>query len=102
VKYLAERIAVMYMGVIVEAGDAAQIIREPLHPYTRALVSAVPIPDPDRRRGRFVLGGDLPRATDLPQGCRLRGRCPIAAPICAQPVPLREVAPGHCVACHMV
>ena len=102
VKYLAERIAVMYLGVIVEEGEAGRIIRAPLHPYTRALVSAVPVPDPDRRRTRFALGGDLPSATDLPEGCRLRGRCPLAAPVCAQPVPLREVAPGHRVACHLV
>ena len=87
---------------IVESGEASQIIRTPLHPYTRALISAVPVPDPDRPRSRFALGGDLPSATELPEGCRLRGRCPLAAPVCVQPVPLREVAPGHRVACHMV
>jgi oligopeptide/dipeptide ABC transporter ATP-binding protein len=102
VKYLADRIAVMYLGVIVEAGDAAEIIRRPLHPYTRALISAVPVPEPDRKRDRFALNGDLPSAVDLPEGCRLRGRCPLATPICAQPVPLREVSAGHLVACHMV
>jgi len=102
VKYLAKRIAVMYLGAIVEAGGAAEIIREPLHPYTRALVSAVPVPDPDRARSRFVLGGDLPSATALPEGCRLRGRCPMAGAVCAQPVPLRQLAPGRFVACHMV
>jgi oligopeptide/dipeptide ABC transporter ATP-binding protein len=102
VKYLADRIAVMYLGVIVEAGEAAEIIRRPLHPYTRALISAVPVPEPDRTRDRFVLNGDLPSAVDLPEGCRLRGRCPLAAPVCAQPVPLREVSAGHFVACHLV
>jgi oligopeptide/dipeptide ABC transporter ATP-binding protein len=102
VKYLADRIAVMYLGVIVEAGDAAEIIRRPLHPYTRALISAVPVPEPDRKRDRFALNGDLPSTVDLPEGCRLRGRCPLAAPVCAQPVPLREVSAGHFVACHMV
>jgi oligopeptide/dipeptide ABC transporter ATP-binding protein len=102
VKYLADRIAVMYLGVIVEAGEAAEIIRRPLHPYTRALISAVPVPEPDRKRDRFVLNGDLPSAVDLPEGCRLRGRCPLAASVCAQPVPLREVSAGHFVACHMV
>jgi oligopeptide/dipeptide ABC transporter ATP-binding protein len=102
VKYLADRIAVMYLGVIVEAGDAAEIIRRPLHPYTRALISAVPVPEPDRTRDRFALNGDLPSAVDLPEGCRLRARCPLAAPVCARPVPLREVSAGHFVACHMV
>ena len=102
VKYLAGRIAVMYLGVIVEQGSAAEIVRDPRHPYTRALVSAVPVPDPDRRRSRFVLRGEPPGSASAVQGCRLRGRCPLAAPICAQPVPLREVAPGHFVACHLV
>jgi len=92
----------MYLGAIVGSGEAAQIIRAPLHPCTRALASAVPVPNPDRPRNRFVLRGDLPTATDLPQGCRLRGRCPLAAPVCTQPLPLREVAPGHHVASHMV
>jgi oligopeptide/dipeptide ABC transporter ATP-binding protein len=102
VKYLADRIAVMYLGAIVETGSTAEVIREPLHPYTRALVSAVPVPDPGRTRSRFVLSGDLPSNAAVPEGCRLRGRCPIATPVCAQPVPLREVAPGRSVACHMV
>jgi oligopeptide/dipeptide ABC transporter ATP-binding protein len=102
VKYLADRIAVMYLGVIVEEGTAAQIIRSPRHPYTRALISAVPVPDPDRRGARFALGGDLPSATDVPEGCRLRGRCPLATAECAQPVPVKQVAPGHRVACHKV
>jgi oligopeptide/dipeptide ABC transporter ATP-binding protein len=102
VKYLAGRIAVMYLGVIVEHGDAAQVIGDPRHPYTRALISAVPVPDPDRRRSRFVLRGEPPGASAVVQGCRLRGRCPLAAPICAQPVALREVAPRHFVACHFV
>lgn len=100
VKYLAERIAVMYLGTIVEAGSAAEIIAEPRHPYTRALVSAVPVPDPDKRRNRFVLRGEPPGAATVVQGCRLQGRCPLAARICASPVPLREVSPEHFVACH--
>lgn len=100
VKYLAERIAVMYLGTIVEAGSAAEIIAEPRHPYTRALVSAVPVPDPDKRRNRFVLRGETPGAATVVQGCRLQGRCPLAARICASPVPLREVSPEHFVACH--
>jgi len=100
VKYLAARIAVMYLGAIVEAGDTAEIIRQPLHPYTRALVSSVPVPDPDRSRNRFTLHGDLPSAADVSQGCRLRGRCPLATEVCRQPVPLREIAPRRLIACH--
>jgi oligopeptide/dipeptide ABC transporter ATP-binding protein len=102
VKYLAGRIAVMYLGVIVEQGSAAEVIGNPLHPYTRALVSAVPIPDPDRRRARFVLRGEPPGSASVVEGCRLRGRCPLAVAVCAQPVPLREVSPGRLVACHLV
>ncbi len=102
VKYLAGRIAVMYLGVIVEQGSAAEIIGDPRHPYTRALVSAVPVPDPDRPRSRFVLRGEPPGSATEVHGCRLRGRCPLAAPICAQPAPLREVSPGRFVACHLV
>ena len=102
VKYLAGRIAVMYLGVIVEQGSAAEVIGNPLHPYTRALVSAVPIPDPDRRRARFVLRGEPPGSASVVAGCRLRGRCPLAIAVCAQPVPLREVSPGRLVACHLV
>jgi oligopeptide/dipeptide ABC transporter ATP-binding protein len=102
VKYLAERIAVMYLGVIVEQGSAAQVIGDPRHPYTRALLSAVPIPDPDKRQNRFVLRGELPSATGAVEGCRLMGRCPLATSVCSQTVPLREVAPRRFVACHMV
>jgi oligopeptide/dipeptide ABC transporter ATP-binding protein len=92
----------MYLGVIVEQGSAAEVIGNPLHPYTRALVSAVPIPDPDRRRARFVLRGEPPGSASVVEGCRLRGRCPLAVAVCAQPVPLREVSPGRLVACHLV
>jgi oligopeptide/dipeptide ABC transporter ATP-binding protein len=102
VKYLSEQIAVMYLGVIVEQGSAAEIIGDPRHPYTRALVSAVPIPDPDKRQDRFVLRGELPDAATAVRGCRLLGRCPLAASVCTEAVPIREVSPGHYVACHMV
>ncbi len=102
VKYLAHRVAVMYLGVIVELAATAELFRRPLHPYTRALLSAVPIPEPGARRERFSLVGEIPSAVDLPEGCRLRGRCPLAQPVCANPVPLRETAPGHWVACHLV
>ena len=101
VKYLAGRVAVMYLGVIVEDADNHSLFAEPRHPYTRALLSAVPVPDPDFRRERFVLSGEIPSPTKVDAGCRLRGRCPMAQPICAEPVPLREVAPGHRVLCHL-
>jgi oligopeptide/dipeptide ABC transporter ATP-binding protein len=102
VKYLARRVAVMYLGVIVELAAVPELFTRPLHPYTRALLSAVPIPEPGASRERLTLAGEIPSAVDLPEGCRLRGRCPLAQSVCSRPVPLREVAPGHWVACHLV
>ena len=101
VKYLASRVAVMYLGTIVEEAPTAELFRQPRHPYTRALLSAVPVPDPTIRRERLVLKGEVPSPIDIPRGCRLRGRCPFAQAVCAEPVALREVAPGHHVACHL-
>jgi oligopeptide/dipeptide ABC transporter ATP-binding protein len=103
IKYLAHRVAVMYLGVIVELADTAELFAKPLHPYTRALLSAVPVPEPGAaRRDRFALAGEVPSPLNVPTGCRLRGRCPLAQAVCANPVALREVAPGHWVACHLV
>ena len=102
VKYMADRVAVMYLGTIVEEAPARELFARPLHPYTRALLSAIPVPDPDARRQRLVLAGEVPSPIDIPRGCRLRGRCPLAQPVCAEPVALREVAPAHRVACHLV
>ena len=102
VRYLASRVAVMYLGVIVEEAPAGELFDHPTHPYTRALLAAVPVPDPDAPRDPFVLSGEIPSPIDIPTGCRLRARCPMAQPVCAEPVPWREVAPGHFAACHLV
>jgi oligopeptide/dipeptide ABC transporter ATP-binding protein len=102
VKYLAHRVAVMYLGTIVEEAPTRALFGAPRHPYTRALLSAIPVPDPTVTRARLVLAGEVPSPIHVPAGCRLRGRCPLAQPVCAEPVALREVAPGHRVACHLV
>ena len=102
VRYLCDRVAVMYLGIIVEQAPATELFGHPAHPYTRALLSCIPIPDPDVAQERLTLAGEVPSPIDIPAGCRLRGRCPLARPICAEPVPVREVAPGHTVACHLV
>jgi oligopeptide/dipeptide ABC transporter ATP-binding protein len=102
VKYLAHRVAVMYLGVVVEEAPTRELFARPQHPYTRALLSAIPVPDPDAGRERLVLAGEVPSPIAIPAGCRLRGRCPLAQPVCAEPVALRAVAPGHRVACHLV
>ncbi|MFQ5828319.1 MAG: ABC transporter ATP-binding protein [Candidatus Methylomirabilia bacterium] len=102
VKYLAHRVAVMYLGTIVELALTHELFERPLHPYTRALLSAIPIPDPDARRERLTLAGEVPSPIHIPSGCRLQTRCPLAQPVCARPVRLREVAPSRLVACHLI
>ena len=101
VRHVSDEVAVMYLGAIVEQAPATAIYKEPAHPYTRALISAIPIPDPRYKRERIVLQGDVPSPINPPAGCRFHTRCPFAAPICRTDVPKWEtVGPQHAVACH--
>lgn len=103
IKYVSDRIIVMYLGKIVETADKKELFDNPLHPYTRALMSAIPIPNPNIKKERIILKGDVPSPVNPPAGCRFHTRCYMAIDVCSKIEPeLREVSPNHKVACHLV
>lgn len=102
VEYISDTIGVMYLGSMMEMGDKKRIFANPMHPYTKALLSAVPVSDPDVKMNRIILKGDIPSPVNPPSGCKFRTRCPNAMPICAKDTPvLKEYEEGHMVACHL-
>ncbi|ANA82909.1 oligopeptide/dipeptide ABC transporter, ATPase subunit [Paenibacillus vortex V453] len=102
VEHISDRIGVMYLGTLVETADKDTLYDRPLHPYTQALLSSVPVPDPKQKKERIILKGDLPSPVNPPTGCRFHTRCPSCMEVCKQVTPVyREVEPGHQVACHL-
>lgn len=104
VKHISDRIGVMYLGSLVEVSDNKQLYARPLHPYTHALISAIPIPDPDKKsmEARVELQGEVPSPINMPPGCKFAGRCPYAMDRCRKAEPkLKEIEPGHFAACYL-
>jgi peptide/nickel transport system ATP-binding protein len=103
VKYISDKIGVMYLGAMMEFGNKDDIFKNPLHPYTKALFSAIPNPNPDVKMNRMVLTGDIPSPANPPKGCRFHTRCPYAKEICKHVVPeYKEYETGHFAACHLL
>ncbi len=103
VEHISDRVAVMYLGKIVEQADAETLYRDPKHPYTKALLSAIPVPDPERRPQRVLLKGDLPSPASPPPGCAFHPRCPVAVEQCSRvEPPLLDLGGGHVASCHLV
>ncbi len=103
VKFISDKIGVMYLGSMVEFGSKKDIFANPLHPYTQALFSAIPHPDPDVKMNRIILKGDIPSPANPPKGCRFHTRCPYAKDICKEVTPeYKDYGNGHCAACHLL
>jgi oligopeptide/dipeptide ABC transporter ATP-binding protein len=103
VKHISDRIAIMYLGRIAESGEGQEIYKNPLHPYTRSLMSAIPVPDPHRKIKRQIISGDVPSPIDPPSGCTFHPRCPEMIDECKNMVPsLETITQGHKASCHLI